>query len=156
MPISAESTTGEGDITADQEIWGHPKNCAFYGPELPNWNANNRSIRQLYAALRAELAQKLLNAHMTLQTKMEEYQNKQQQNFDDLTKKLKVLKGQGERKRKMDESLKSVQTMVDAELEAENQSNANKFAEFEKQKQSNANKFAELEKQKQSKCQQIR
>uniref|UniRef100_A0A914HQE2 Uncharacterized protein n=1 Tax=Globodera rostochiensis TaxID=31243 RepID=A0A914HQE2_GLORO len=40
-------------------------------------------------ALRAELAhQKLLNAYMVLQTKMEEYQNKQQQ-ADDLIEKLK-------------------------------------------------------------------
>uniref|UniRef100_A0A183CE74 Coiled-coil domain-containing protein 176 n=1 Tax=Globodera pallida TaxID=36090 RepID=A0A183CE74_GLOPA len=84
----------------------------------------NAKLEHENNALRAELAhQKLLNAHMTLQTMMEEYQNKQQQNFDDLTEKLK------ERKRKMDESLKSVQTMVDAELEAEKQSNA--IAEIE-------------------------
>uniref|UniRef100_A0A183C1J0 B30.2/SPRY domain-containing protein n=1 Tax=Globodera pallida TaxID=36090 RepID=A0A183C1J0_GLOPA len=42
-------------------------------------------------ALRAELAhQKLLIAHMTLQTKMEEYQNKQHQAIDELTIKLMV------------------------------------------------------------------
>ncbi|KAI3419186.1 hypothetical protein GPALN_006939 [Globodera pallida] len=42
-------------------------------------------------ALRAELAhQKLLIAHKALQTKMEEYQNKQQQAIDELTEKLKV------------------------------------------------------------------
>uniref|UniRef100_A0A914I142 B30.2/SPRY domain-containing protein n=1 Tax=Globodera rostochiensis TaxID=31243 RepID=A0A914I142_GLORO len=42
-------------------------------------------------ALRAELAhQKLLNAHNALHTKMEEYQNKQQQTIDGLTKKLTV------------------------------------------------------------------
>ncbi|KAI3407738.1 hypothetical protein GPALN_014287 [Globodera pallida] len=46
----------------------------------------------------------------------------------------KLKDGQGERKCKMDESLKSVQTMVDAELEAEKQSNANKFAEIEQKR----------------------
>uniref|UniRef100_A0A183CGX3 Uncharacterized protein n=1 Tax=Globodera pallida TaxID=36090 RepID=A0A183CGX3_GLOPA len=40
-------------------------------------------------ALRAELAQqKLLNAHNALQTKLDDYQNKQQQTIDELTKKL--------------------------------------------------------------------
>ncbi|KAI3419978.1 hypothetical protein GPALN_003316 [Globodera pallida] len=99
----------------------------------------NAKLEHKNKALRAELAhQKLLNAHMTLQTKMEEYQNKQQQNFDDLTEKLKVCCINHLFVLKiinlncfMDESLKSVQTMVDAELEAEKQSNANKFAEIE-------------------------
>uniref|UniRef100_A0A183CRB6 Coiled-coil domain-containing protein 176 n=1 Tax=Globodera pallida TaxID=36090 RepID=A0A183CRB6_GLOPA len=41
-------------------------------------------------ALRAELEhQKLLIAHNALQTKMEEYQNKQQQTIDALTEQLK-------------------------------------------------------------------
>uniref|UniRef100_A0A183C3X0 B30.2/SPRY domain-containing protein n=1 Tax=Globodera pallida TaxID=36090 RepID=A0A183C3X0_GLOPA len=50
-----------------------------------------------------------------------------------------------ELQRKMDESLKSVQTMVVAKLGEQKQSNANKFAELEEQEQSNVNKFAELE-----------
>uniref|UniRef100_A0A914HNZ7 Uncharacterized protein n=1 Tax=Globodera rostochiensis TaxID=31243 RepID=A0A914HNZ7_GLORO len=51
----------------------------------------NAKLEHENKELRAELAhQKLLNAHMVLQTKMEEYQNKQQQNIDDLTEKLKV------------------------------------------------------------------
>ncbi|KAI3418672.1 hypothetical protein GPALN_007780 [Globodera pallida] len=58
--------------------------------------------------------------------------------------------GQEELQRKMDESLKSVQTMVVAELEEHKQSNANKFAELDEQKLSNASKFAELEEHKQS------
>uniref|UniRef100_A0A183C0U4 Uncharacterized protein n=1 Tax=Globodera pallida TaxID=36090 RepID=A0A183C0U4_GLOPA len=79
-------------------------------------------------ALRADLEhQKLLNAHNALQTKMEEYQNKQQQTIHALTEKLKELL------RKIVESLKSVQTIVVTELEEQKLSNANKFAEMEQQ-----------------------
>ncbi|KAI3418360.1 hypothetical protein GPALN_009681 [Globodera pallida] len=46
-------------------------------------------------ALRAELEhQKLVIAHNALQTKMEQYQNKQQQTIDELTEKLKVSSDQ--------------------------------------------------------------
>ncbi|KAI3418660.1 hypothetical protein GPALN_007768 [Globodera pallida] len=88
-------------------------------------------------ALRAELAhQKLLNAHMALQTKMEEYQNKQQQTIDSLTEKLKVsidqlsLKHQGELENLMEE-MKKQREMDVVELEKQKLSNANKFFEIE-------------------------
>uniref|UniRef100_A0A183BRG7 Takusan domain-containing protein n=1 Tax=Globodera pallida TaxID=36090 RepID=A0A183BRG7_GLOPA len=75
MFIPTESTNG-GHITANYEhLW----------PTFTNLDQSEEK------ALRAELAhQKLLNAHMALQTKMEEYQHKQQQTIDDLTEKLKV------------------------------------------------------------------
>uniref|UniRef100_A0A183BMF9 B30.2/SPRY domain-containing protein n=1 Tax=Globodera pallida TaxID=36090 RepID=A0A183BMF9_GLOPA len=146
-------------------------------------------------ALRAELAQQnLLNAHNALQTKLEDYQNKQQQTIDELTKKLEVsidqfslmhreheklliahnnLMEEMNEQRKMDqketndkigclneaqqkqcgkfdeqrnemrlemnESLKSVQAMVVAELEQQKVANANKFAEFEAHQQQHIN-----------------
>ncbi|KAI3407838.1 hypothetical protein GPALN_013467 [Globodera pallida] len=113
MPISDESTTGERDITADQENLGpseelrlaelerqqsinSPTSCRENLKKMElelmkvKEEMKNAKLEHENKALRAELAhQKLRNAHMTLQTKMEEYQNKQQQNFDDLTKKLK-------------------------------------------------------------------
>uniref|UniRef100_A0A183BRG4 B30.2/SPRY domain-containing protein n=1 Tax=Globodera pallida TaxID=36090 RepID=A0A183BRG4_GLOPA len=54
--------------------------------------------------------------------------------------------GQEELERKMDESLKSVQAMVDAELEKQKLSNANKFAEIKQKNALQQEKIVKLEK----------
>uniref|UniRef100_A0A914IFG3 B30.2/SPRY domain-containing protein n=1 Tax=Globodera rostochiensis TaxID=31243 RepID=A0A914IFG3_GLORO len=203
MFIPTNSTHG-GHITANQENLGQTftnldqseevrllraRIAQLEGQQTMNYGKTFEQIELELEnkALRAELAhQKLLNAHMALQTKMEEYQKQQQQNIDSLTEKLKVsindlsLKhqeheeqrkmdawkqqkhqmetndkidslnddqercanniremkqkqkdAQEELERKMDESLKSIQAKVDAKLEKQKLSNANKFAEIE-------------------------
>ncbi|KAI3408285.1 hypothetical protein GPALN_011919 [Globodera pallida] len=153
-------------------------------------------------ALRAELAhQKLLNAHNALQTKLEDYQNKQQQTIDELTEKLAVSIDQfslkhreheklliahnnlmeemneqrkidqketndkigclneaqqkqcgkfdeqrNEMRLEMNESLKSVQAMVVAELEQQKVANANKFAKFEAHHKEQQQNISDLQK----------
>uniref|UniRef100_A0A183BW43 Growth arrest-specific protein 8 n=1 Tax=Globodera pallida TaxID=36090 RepID=A0A183BW43_GLOPA len=102
--------------------------------------------------LRAELAhQKLLNAHMALQTKMEEYQKQQQQTIDDLTEKLSVsveqlsLKHQGELEKlsnahkKLMEEMKEQREKDVAELEKQKQSNEKvvKLEKYQKEQQLN-------------------
>uniref|UniRef100_A0A183BUI2 CAP-Gly domain-containing protein n=1 Tax=Globodera pallida TaxID=36090 RepID=A0A183BUI2_GLOPA len=90
-------------------------------------------LEQENKALRAE-HQKLLSAHM--ETKMEQYQNKQQQTIDELKEKLTgsidqlLFKHQGELENLMEE-MKKQREMDVVELEKQKLSNANKFVEIE-------------------------
>ncbi|KAI3418659.1 hypothetical protein GPALN_007767 [Globodera pallida] len=99
-------------------------------------------------ALRAE-HQKLLNAHMALQTKMEEYQK--QQTIDNLAEKLKAsidqlsLKHQRELENLMEE-MKKQREMDVVELEKQKLSNANKFAELEKYQKEQQLNIVDLQK----------
>uniref|UniRef100_A0A183CI33 B30.2/SPRY domain-containing protein n=1 Tax=Globodera pallida TaxID=36090 RepID=A0A183CI33_GLOPA len=180
MSISGESTTGEGDITADQEyLWPTFTNLepseelrllrakiaelerqqSINSPTLCRENLKkmelelmkvkeeikNAKLEHENKELRAELAhQKLLIAHMALQTKMEEYQNKQQRTIDDLTEKLKVsidqfsLKHQRELEKLSNAHKKLMEEMKEqrdkfAEIEQKN----DKLEKYQKEQQLN-------------------
>uniref|UniRef100_A0A183C3W8 B30.2/SPRY domain-containing protein n=1 Tax=Globodera pallida TaxID=36090 RepID=A0A183C3W8_GLOPA len=124
-------------------------------------NINQKQMSELGNSSKKECEKRMSQLNGKRSAKMlEEYQKQQQVEIgkiEDNSAAILTPAGQWrqyeqlyEMRLEMDESLKSVQTMVVAELEEQKQSNANKFAELEEQKQSNANKFAELEEQKQS------
>uniref|UniRef100_A0A914HQU0 B30.2/SPRY domain-containing protein n=1 Tax=Globodera rostochiensis TaxID=31243 RepID=A0A914HQU0_GLORO len=162
MSISAESSTA-GDITADQEyLW----------PTFSNLEPSEE-LRLLRARI-AELERQQSNNSSTsanagfvlvAQRKRRRIEGGHEDTTDFLGKKFeqmeervvklelenKVLRAElanqtrlkEELQRKMDDSVKSVQAMV-AELEKQNQSNANKFAEIEQKNALQQEKVAEL------------
>uniref|UniRef100_A0A183BHK9 B30.2/SPRY domain-containing protein n=1 Tax=Globodera pallida TaxID=36090 RepID=A0A183BHK9_GLOPA len=102
MFIPTKSTHG-GHITANRDPFEELRRLRARNAQLGRQQTMNygKTFEQIELehenkALRAELVhQKLLNAHMALQTKMEEYQNKQQQKtIDELTEKLNDQKQQ--------------------------------------------------------------
>uniref|UniRef100_A0A914HTM5 B30.2/SPRY domain-containing protein n=1 Tax=Globodera rostochiensis TaxID=31243 RepID=A0A914HTM5_GLORO len=102
-------------------------------------------------ALRAELEhQKLVIAHNVLQTKMEEYQNKQQQTIDALTEKLKVssdqfLLMQSDQKALLERlnALEQKQTVNSEQQKAL----IAKMEEYQKEQQQNIDAFTEAQKE---------
>uniref|UniRef100_A0A183CR11 BZIP domain-containing protein n=1 Tax=Globodera pallida TaxID=36090 RepID=A0A183CR11_GLOPA len=120
MPISAESTNG-GSKPADQDSSAEEHLLRERIAKLERYHENTKKMELIEMkntklelenkALRAELAhQKLLVAHNALQTKMEKYQEEQQQKMDQYQK---------EQQQKMEQYQKEQQQNIDALTEAQ-------------------------------------